>query len=77
MASFLYCFPCSYRYERERATTIAIEIVGRVITLEREPSKKKARTDTKKDAKRIKIYNFTRSNSEKSNIAREKLRIEW
>ena len=50
MASFLYCFPCSYRYERERATTIAIEIVGRVITLEREPSKMKQRIDTKKNA---------------------------
>jgi hypothetical protein len=35
---------------RERATTIAIAIVGRAITLEREPSKKKQRTDTKKDA---------------------------
>ena len=32
-----------------RATTIAI--VGRAITLEREPSKKKQITDTKKDAK--------------------------
>ena len=30
-----------------RATTIAIAIVGRAITLEREPSKKKQRTDTK------------------------------
>jgi hypothetical protein len=36
-----------------------------VITLKREPSKKKQRTDTKKDAKRIKIDNFTRSNREK------------
>ena len=39
--------------------------VGRVITLEKEPSKKKQRTDTKKDAKRIKSDNFTRSNREK------------
>ena len=31
--------------------------------------KKKQRTDTKKDAKRIKSDNFTRSNREKSNIA--------
>ena len=39
-----------------------IAIVGRAITLEREPSKKKQRTDTIKDAKRIKsdrnIQNF-------------------
>jgi hypothetical protein len=34
-------------------------IVGRAITLEREPSKKKQRNDTKKDAKRIKSdYNY-------------------
>jgi hypothetical protein len=50
-------------------TTIAIAIVGRAITLEREPSKKKQRTDTNKDAKRIRSDNFTRSNKEKSNIA--------
>ena len=37
--------------------------------LEREPSKKKQRTDTKKDTKKIKNDNFTRSNKEKSNIA--------
>jgi hypothetical protein len=43
-------------------TTIAI-------TLEREPSKKKQRTDTKKDAKRFKSDKFTRGNGEKSNIA--------
>jgi len=49
--------------------TVTIAIVGRVITLEREQSKKKQRTDTKKDAKRIKSDNFTRSNREKSNIA--------
>ena len=51
-----------------RAITIAIAILGRAITLERKPSKKKQRTDTKKDAKRIKSDNFTRSNREKSNI---------
>ena len=34
-------------------TTIAIAIVGRAITLERE-TKKKQRADTKKNAKRIK-----------------------
>ena len=63
-----------------RATTIAIAIVGRAITLEREPSKKKQRIDTKKDAKRIKSDNFPRSNREKSNIAiaiLEKLMIVW
>ena len=48
---------------------IAIAIVGRAITLEREPSKKQQRTDTKKNAKRIKSDNFTNSNREKSNIA--------
>jgi hypothetical protein len=33
------------------------------------PSKKKQRTETKKDAKRMNSDNFTRSNREKSNIA--------
>ena len=47
----------------------AIAIVGRAITLESKPSKKKQGTDTKKDAKMIKSDNFTRSNREKSNIA--------
>jgi hypothetical protein len=59
-------------------TTIAI--VGRAITLKRESSKKKQRTYAKKDAKRIKSYNFTRSDEEKSNIAiamLEKLMIGW
>ena len=46
-----------------------IAIVGRAITLEKKPLKKKQRTNTKKDAKRIKSDNFTRSNREKSNIA--------
>ena len=55
-------------FKSERATTIAIAIVGRAITLERKPSKKKQRTDTKKDVKRIKRDNFTRSNKEKFNI---------
>ena len=50
-------------------TTIAIAIVGRAITLGRKPSKKKQRTETKKDAKVIKSDNFTRSNREMSNIA--------
>ena len=54
--------------KRERATTIAIVIVRRAITLERKPSQKKQRTDTKKDTNRIKSDNFTRSNREKSNI---------
>jgi hypothetical protein len=49
-----------------RATTIDIAIVGRAVTLETNTSKKKQRTDTKKDVKRIKSDNFTRSNREKS-----------
>ena len=66
--------------EKEQATTFAIAIVGRAITLERKISKKKQRTDTKKDAKRIKSDNFTWSNREKSNIAiaiLEKWMIGW
>ena len=51
--------------KQERATTIAIAIVGRAITLEWEPLKKKQRTDNKNDAKRIKSDNFTTSNREK------------
>ena len=39
------------------------------MTLKRKPSEKKQRTDTKKNAKRIKSNNFTRGNREKSNIA--------
>ena len=38
--------------EQERAATIALAIVGRAKTLERETSKKKQRTSTKKAAKR-------------------------
>jgi hypothetical protein len=49
-----YCYRNSWKSENFR---------------EREPSKKKHRTDTKKYAKRIKGDNFTRSNKEKSNIA--------
>ena len=37
--------------------------------IEREPSKKKQITDTKKDVKRIKSENFTMGNREKFNIA--------
>ena len=54
--------------------------IARAITLERKPSKKKQRTNTKKNAKRIKSDNFIRSNREKSNIANailEKLMIRW
>ena len=47
--------------------TIAIAIVGRAITLERKLSEKKQRTDTKKNAKRIKSDNFTRGNIGKIN----------
>ena len=35
----------------------------------RETSKKKQKTDTKKDARRIRSDNFTRGNREKSRIA--------
>ena len=44
-------------------------MVGRAITLERKSSKKKQRTNTKKDTKRTKSDNFTRSNKVKSIIA--------
>ena len=37
--------------------------------MEKEPSKKKQRTDTKKDVKRMKRDDFIGSNREKSNIA--------
>ena len=50
-------------------------MVGRAITLERKPSKNKQGTAIKKDAKRIKIDNFTRSNREKSKILGK--RNEW
>ena len=62
-----------------RPTTTAIAIVGRVITLEGEPSKKKQRNDTKKNANKIKSDNF-RSKREKSNSAMailEIFMIEW
>ena len=48
---------------------ISLPTIVTAITLEREPSKKRQRTNTKKYAKRIKSDNFTRSNREKSNIA--------
>jgi hypothetical protein len=54
-----------YALKGDRKT---IAIAGRAITLDRKPSKKKQRNDTKKDAKRIKSE-CTRSNREKSNIA--------
>ena len=90
MASFLYCFPYSYRSSiycdsnrcrsfkaKSNGNLFAIafksekeqQLVGREITLEREPYKKKQRTDTKKDVKRIKSDNFTMSKREKPNIA--------
>ena len=63
-------FTLRYRLEeRKRATTIAVAIVGRAITLEREQSKRSKELIKKKNAKRIKSDNFTRSNREKSNIA--------
>ena len=41
--------------KRERATTIAIAIVGRAIPLERKPIKKKQRTDTKKMQRGLRV----------------------
>ena len=41
-----------------KITVTFFTIVGRAITLERKPSKKKQITDTKKDAKRIKSDNL-------------------
>jgi hypothetical protein len=38
-----------------RATTIEIAIVGRAITLERKPIKKKQRTDTKKMQRGLRV----------------------
>ena len=46
--------------ERERDKTIVIAIAGRAITIGRE---------IKEKTKKIKSYNFTRSNRENSNIA--------
>ena len=46
---------------------MAIAIVGRAITLEREPSKKKQRTETKKNAKRIRVLTL-QGEIEKSQI---------
>ena len=63
--TFLYCSPFSYLPSN-------FAIAERMITLERESSKKKQRTDTKKDKKMIKSDNFTRSNREKSNIGKMK-----
>ena len=63
--------------ELERTTIIAIAIVGRAITLERKPSKKKQRTDTKKNAKRIKGYNFTRSNGKSLILLSQYWKNEW
>ena len=61
-------------------TTIDIAIVGRAINIERNPSKNKQRTDSKKETKRIKSDNLTRSYRGKSNISiaiLEKLIIGW
>ena len=54
--------PFCYRlYEREKATTIAIAMVGRAITLEITIKKKKQRADTKNEAKKIKSDNCSRA----------------
>ena len=64
MKSNSYLFGIAFKSEKEQQLS-----VGRAMNLEREPSKKKQRTNTKKAAKMIKSYNFTRSNEEKSNIS--------
>ena len=84
IASFLYCFPYSCRsftlLKGLAKGTVIFSLspfrarksdkVGRAITLEKKPPKKKKRTDTKKDAKRIKTDNITLQGArEKSNIA--------
>ena len=74
-----FCYPLKmviFPILRVRAITIAIAIVGRSITLERKPSEKKQRTDTKKNAKRIKSDNFIRANRENIAIL-GKLMIGW
>ena len=58
----------AFKSEKERQLSLSRYFLL-AITLERKPSEKKQRTDTKKDAKVIKSDNFTRSNREKSNIA--------
>ena len=63
-------FDIAFKSEKE----LSIAIVGRAITLEK-AIKKEAKTDTKKDAKRIKSDNLTRGNREKSNIAIAILKI--
>ena len=80
MASFLYCFPYSYRSSNYcdsnscRSFTLLKALAksnGNLFAIafkgekEWKPSKKKQRIDTKKGAKRIKSDNFTRSNREK------------
>ena len=52
--------------EKSNGTHIAIAFKSD--NFRKEASKKKQRTETKKDAKRIKSDNFTRSNRDKSNI---------
>ena len=82
MACFLYCFPYSSRSSNycdsnscrsfmllKALAKSNCNLFAIAFKSEKEPSKKKQRTDNKKDAKRIKSDNFTRNNREKSNIA--------
>jgi len=71
MASFLYCFPFSYRSftllkALAKSNGNLNAIAFKSDNFRKEAIKKKQITDTKKDAK---SDNFTRSNREKSNIA--------
>ena len=66
MASFLYCFPYRYRsftllkaLAKSNGNLFAIAFMSD--NFRKRAIKKKQRTDTKKDGKRIKIDNFTRS----------------
>ena len=59
---------------KERATNIAITIVGSAITLGR-ALKKRSKELIPKIKQKIKSNNFTRSNRENANIALAKLKI--
>ena len=67
MASFLYHFPYSCRSFTLLKALAKSNGNLLAIAFKREPTTKKQRTDTKKDAKRIRSHNFTRSNIGKMN----------
>ena len=55
--------------KKERATSIAIMVVGRAITIKKINQEKKQRTEYINEAKKIMSNNFKGSNREKSIIA--------